>query len=68
MKIITKTNWDTGQEEPIPYNVNCFLNEYEELCKQWGLSLSHEDGHGAFIVEEFSESNIQWVQYATIVL
>ena len=41
-----------------------FFNEIEEICKKYNLSISHEDGHGAFFIEEFSESNIGWLRGA----
>lgn len=40
-----------------------FLREYEDLCRKHNISLSHEDGHGAFIFQEFDEDNIDWVCY-----
>lgn len=39
-----------------------FLKEYEELCKKYNISLSHEDGHGNFIIEKYHQSNIEWVK------
>lgn len=41
-----------------------FLREYKDLCKKYNISLSHEDGHGAFILENYDEDNIEWVSYA----
>ena len=41
-----------------------FLNEVENLCRKYGLVLSHEDTHGAFIVMKFKEENIQWLKSA----
>lgn len=45
-------------------NVRKFLTEYEELCKKYNFSLSHQDGHGSFIIEHYSQSNIDWVKDA----
>lgn len=44
--------------------ISNFLKEYEELCKKYNISLAHEDCHGAFILEEYNEDNIEWVKYA----
>ena len=41
-----------------------FFAAYEALCREHGISLSHEDGHGAFILHDFDEENIGWVQTA----
>ena len=34
------------------------------LGKYYGVSLSHEDGHGAFLIEPFSEKNANWLRAA----
>ncbi|MBU4332431.1 hypothetical protein KKD19_01570 [Patescibacteria group bacterium] len=46
--------------------VEAFLGEIVDACKRHGFSLSHEDTHGAFIVEEYDEGNIQWLGDAMI--
>jgi hypothetical protein len=46
--------------------VELFMTELTSLCKQHGLSLSHEDGQGAFIVDVYSESNISWINAAGV--
>lgn len=38
-----------------------FLREIERVEREHGLSLSHEDGHGAFMVEEFDEDYVEWL-------
>lgn len=46
--------------------VKNFFKEYEELCKKYNLSLSVEDYEGSFILEPYSENNINWVKWAYI--
>lgn len=46
--------------------VKNFFKEYEELCKKYNLSLSHEDCEGSFILEPYNENNIGWVKWAYI--
>ena len=46
--------------------VNAFLEEIAEVCQEHGFSLSHEDTHGAFIVEKHNNDNIQWLMEAMI--
>jgi hypothetical protein len=41
-----------------------FIKDIEEVCKKLNLSISHEDGHGSFIIEEYKESNIKWLSQA----
>lgn len=43
-----------------------FLKEIDELCRKYGLSIAHEDGHGAFIIESYDEFNIKWLREAII--
>ena len=43
-----------------------FLKEIESTCRIYNLSISHEDGHGAFIIEEFKEHNLRWLANADI--
>lgn len=44
--------------------IDAFLADVEAVCRKHGFSLSHEDGQGAFEVEEFRESNIEWLKDA----
>lgn len=52
----------TSAENP---KVEKFINELTAVCKKHGFSLSHEDTQGAFIVEPYSDSNIQWLNDAS---
>lgn len=44
--------------------IESFMKEYEELCVKHGLSLSHEDCEGGFIIDEYNQENIEWVKAA----
>lgn len=44
--------------------VDKFLQEIADVCRKHGYSISHEDGHGAFEIEDFSESNVEWLMAA----
>jgi FAD/FMN-containing dehydrogenase len=58
-----------GKFEDSPENVEAFLKEIAEVCRKHGLSISHEDGHGAFIVtDDRMEENIAWVNAASLEL
>ena len=43
-------------------NVKNFFKEYRKLCKKYNVSLAHEDFHGGFLIEEYKEENIEWVE------
>lgn len=59
-------NWDLIKEEKIetPKNVLDFLNELFMLYDKYNLSISHEDGHGAFIIEKNCDFNKEWISEA----
>lgn len=42
--------------------VDDFLYDVIEISKKHGLSISHEDSQGAFIIEKYSDENIEWIQ------
>lgn len=43
-----------------------FLEDIIKVYQKHKLSLSHEDLYGAFIVMEYYEPNIEWLQNALI--
>ena len=38
-----------------------FLDEIVNICKCYDLSLSHQDGHGSFLVTPYNESYSNWL-------
>ena len=57
-----KTHWDCDTSQFVTSSkVDEFLKEIEEVCKKHNLSISHEDGHGNFIVEAYDIENIKWL-------
>jgi len=61
-------NWDrkTGKNVTPPKRVTTFLEDLEKLCRIHNVSISHEDTHGSFELEEFDEHNIQWINRANL--
>ena len=47
-----------------PKKMKDFLNEIEQTCKKYNLSISHEDSQGGFIIESYDEYNIKWLKDA----
>lgn len=57
-------SWSIIKSEEIetPEEVINFLNEIDNISKKYNLSLSHEDSHGAFIIERYDNYNIRWLK------
>ena len=45
----------------MPKEMEDFLNDIKTICKKHNLSIAHEDYHGAFLIEEYDEDNIEWL-------
>lgn len=59
-------NCKTNKFIEIPEKQVKFMEEIEEICKKYDLSISHEDGHGAFEIDSFNQDNIEWLKAAHI--
>lgn len=47
-------------------NIDCFFIELERLCKKYNISITHEDYHGAFILEEFDSEKMEYIKLAQV--
>ena len=65
MKKYWTTPANERQEHP---KVDAFIAEIAEVCRRHGLSISHEDGHGSFVIEPFDEYNVEWLSEASVAL
>ncbi len=54
----------THNDERRNKRVDAFLKAVSEVCKQHGLSISHEDRHGAFVIREMDADNLKWLNAA----
>ena len=45
-------------------DIDEFIKDIAEVCKKHNMSISHEDGHGAFLINEFDMMNIAWLNDA----
>ena len=61
--LVSKTTWYCKNSKQIeqPKEVADFLTEILGVCKKHGFSISHEDGHGAFEIEEWDEETGAWL-------
>lgn len=59
----TSKIWDTtiGKHIDMPEEMEKFLEDIDLVCKKYNLSISHEDGHGSFVIEEYDDWNIKWL-------
>lgn len=48
-------------EMDMPERMQNFLEDIKKVCEKHNLSISHEDGQGAFIVEDYDNRNIKWL-------
>lgn len=54
------------EKERIKRNMKPFLNDLNKLYEKYDLSISHEDGHGAFLIERNTIVNWKRICYASI--
>lgn len=54
----------SGDIIEMPNEMMLFLTDIEEVCKKHGFSISHEDVHGAFTIQKYSDFNIKWLKSA----
>ncbi len=58
-------NCATHRFEASKPNVEQFLKEIGDLCLKHGLSISHEDRHGGFIIEKYNQETVDWLNDAS---
>lgn len=51
---------------PIPKKLKVFYCELDKLCKEYGVSISHEDSQGGFEIEEYDVGYMNWLMDASI--
>jgi hypothetical protein len=47
-------------------HVDAFIDDLISVCQKHKLSISHEDSHGAFIIEDYSENRADWLRAAHV--
>ena len=62
-KYIPSTMWNLQNEdyEMMPDSIQKFLADIISVCREHGFSISHEDVHGSFVIEDYSDDNMQWL-------
>lgn len=62
MKFLLKLNTDKGDEMITKEEAEKFYNEIEEVCRKHNISISHEDGHGGFLLETYDDFYMRWLR------
>lgn len=55
--------WNGREEAEVP-EVDAFIADIIAVCRKHGMSISHEDHHGAFEIEPYSEKRVEWLKRA----
>jgi hypothetical protein len=59
--------WDNNKRKFVNNEkIDKFLLDIIKVCQKHNLSISHEDIHGSFKVEDYNTSNIDWLFSANI--
>ena len=61
----TVKHWD-GSDEVEMLRVDAFIEDVVAVCRKHGMSISHEDGHGAFEIKDYDESCSDWLRCAHV--
>lgn len=62
-----RLRWSRSEGKRINHpQVEAFLAELTEVCRKHNLSLSHEDTQGAFVIEGPNDTNLRWLNDASI--
>jgi hypothetical protein len=57
--------WNTNKHiESENAAVDAFIEDLVTVYRKHNMSVSHEDGHGSFVIEPFSELNVEWISQA----
>lgn len=56
----------TNERVPTPAKYKAFINEITAVCEKHKLSISHEDGHGAFMIVPYEALYTEWLEDAQL--
>jgi hypothetical protein len=43
---------------------DAFLADIEAVCRKHGIVIAHEDRHGSFVLDPFTEDGLAWLRSA----
>lgn len=47
--------------------MEAFIKDITNVCLKHKMTISHEDGHGSFIIEDYNYKRIEWLKGAIFV-
>lgn len=53
-----------ARQEAMRPRLDAFFADIEAVYRKHNMSISHQDAHGGFLIEEFDESNLEWLKAA----
>ena len=59
-------NYKTSEFIETPEKLIKFMQELEALYKKYDFSIAHEDQGGGFIIEKYSDFNMEWMKECTV--
>jgi hypothetical protein len=59
-------NFERDGFQKSPDYVEAFLDEIESVCRKHGMSISHTDSQGSFLIVPFSPPYVEWLRDATL--
>ena len=58
--------YKTSEFIETPEKLIKFMQELEALYKKYDLSIAHQDQGGGFIIEKYSDFNMEWMKECTV--
>ena len=60
-------HWDAKTSKSVDRpDIDAFIEDVISVCKKHGFSISHEDGHGAFEIEQYTDGFSNWLKNAHV--
>jgi hypothetical protein len=58
--------WNTNKQiNENRIDIDQFIEDIQEVCIKYKMSISHEDGHGSFIIVKYNKHYIDWLNNAS---
>ena len=65
-----KKRWDRRKRCDVEnVDVDAFIDDVNDVCRKYGMSIGHEDSHGGFVIYALTdESDLEWFSDASVSL
>lgn len=59
--------WNSEKDDYVEdEKIDNFIEDILKVCKKHRMSISHQDGHGAFEIENYNDRDARWLREANI--